>query len=225
MNKLSIIIPAAGQGKRLGLGPKALLELNGHSLLYWVSQKALQLSSEVIVAIPSNALPAHWETHCPGCQIILGGDSHLDTMSRLIQHCTQEWVMNMNSAMPFTSLPLARRVADAVMLQGDAADKAHIAAAFLAIDLPVAQEHEHRALELITQGDLGIFSGPNCYSRQLLCDLIANADAQDWQQQSFLQIAMRHGHAIQTVPGDKSNIKITHTEDWIFAQHLKELLV
>lgn len=225
MNKLSIIIPAAGQGARLGLGPKALLELNGHSLLYWVSKKALQLASEVIVAIPSNALPAHWEAHCTGCQIIAGGDSHLDTMSRLVKHCTQEWVMNMNIAMPFTSRALARRVADAVMLQDNEAGKARIAAAFLDIDLPVARQQKQQIHELMAQGELGICSGPNCYSRQLLCDLIASADAQDWQQQSFLQIAMRHGHAIHSVPGDKSNIKITQLEDWKFAQHLQELLV
>lgn len=222
MNKLSIIIPAAGQGSRLGLGPKALLELNGRSLLHWLSQKALQLASEVIVAIPPDADPDLWATHCPGCRMIQGGDSHLKTMSLLIQQCTQAWVMNMNIAMPFTSRQLARRVADAAMHGGR---ESSIAAAFLELDLPLAQQSEQQVAELIARGNLGIASGPNCYSRQLLCDLIAAADRQDWQQQSFLQIAMHHGHSIQTVPGEKSNIKITHPTDWEFAQHLKELLV
>lgn len=221
MNKLSIIIPAAGLGSRLGLGPKALLELNGSSLLYWVSQKALRLAPEVIVAIPANADPEIWAAHCPGCRSIEGGDSHLATMSLLIKQCTQEWVMNMNIAMPFTSRQLAQRVADAAMFN---TNKASIAAAFLELDLPLAQRHEQQVAELLAKGNLGIASGPNCYSRQLLCDLIVAADTLDWQQQSFLQIAMRHGHAIQTVPGEKSNIKITHPADWEFAQHLKELL-
>ncbi len=225
MNKLSIIIPAAGQGHRLGLGPKALLELNGHSLLYWVSKKAVQLASEVIVAIPAGSAPDQWQKHCPGCRVIIGGDSHLDTMTRLIEQCTQEWVMNMNIAMPFTSLPLARRVAESALNSTNSADSGGIAAAFLELDLPLGRQQEQQVTELIPQTNLGIFSGPNCYSRQLLCKLIANADAQDWQQQSFLQIAIRHGYRIQTVASDKSNIKITHPDDWVMAHHLKELLV
>lgn len=222
MHKLSIIIPAAGQGKRLGLGPKALLELNGRSLLHWVSQKALQLAPEVIVAIPADADQNLWAAHCPGCRVIQGGDTHLESMSLLIKQCSQEWIMNMNIAMPFTSRQLARQVADAAMR---GTGKNGIAAAFLELDLPLARQSEQQVAELIARGHLGVASGPNCYSRQLLCDLIATANALDWQQQSFLQIAMRHGHVIQTVSGEKSNIKITHPADWELAQHLKELLV
>ena len=50
---VSFLIPAAGTGERLGMGPKGLLELQGRPLLCWLADKALQVAGEVLVAVPA----------------------------------------------------------------------------------------------------------------------------------------------------------------------------
>lgn len=213
---LSIVIPAAGRGERLGLGPKALLRLGDRSLLQWISRKAQMVATEVIVAAPHGRVDL-WSQHCPGCSIVEGGGSHLSSMTKLIQAATQPWVMNLNVSMPFASVNLMRRVAEAARSRG-------IAGAFLPLDLPVAQVSDASVLAMYPGRTCAIAQGPNAYRRDYLLELIQRADASDWQRQSFLEIAVQHGYSIDTVVGEKNNIKITSPEDWALAQHLRTLL-
>jgi 2-C-methyl-D-erythritol 4-phosphate cytidylyltransferase len=216
IDDLSIVIPAAGGGERLGLGPKALLLLDGRPLLHWICAKARALSPEVIVAVPPGCL-SDWAAHCPGCRLIEGGETHLASMARLIQAASLSWLMNLNVSMPFTPPHLMRAVAEAAKADG-------IAGAFLPLELPLASIVDGKVRQLLPRRQTGIAQGPNAYRRQYLLDLIARADDEDWGRQSFLEIALRHGHAISAVPGEKTNIKITTPEDWRQAQHLKEYL-
>lgn len=213
---LSIVIPAAGKGERLALGPKALLEIEGRSLLRWLSAKACAVSPEVIVAVPPGCV-TEWSSHCPGCRLIEGGDTHLASMTRLIEAATLPWLMNLNVAMPFASIGLMREVALAARACG-------IAGAFLATELPVAHIEAGRVRQLHSRHETGIAQGPNAYLRAHLLSLIERADADDWQRQSFLEIALRHGLSIGAVPGEKSNLKITTPQDWRQAQLLKDHL-
>ena len=54
---VTVLIPAAGTGERMGMGPKALLLLDGRPVLEWVVRKAMRLADEVIVACPAGADP------------------------------------------------------------------------------------------------------------------------------------------------------------------------
>jgi len=54
---VSCLIPGAGTGERLGLGPKAFLQLQDRPLLYWVAERALQVADEVLVALPAWRAP------------------------------------------------------------------------------------------------------------------------------------------------------------------------
>ena len=205
---LAVVIPAAGLGERLGLGPKALLKLGECSVLQWVSRKAKTVAAEVIVAAPHDCLEL-WSQHCPGCRVIVGGRSHLKSVANLIKAATHPWVMNLNVSMPFTSPNLMRLVADAARHSG-------IAGAFLPIDLPVAQVQDGCVSAMYPGQAFAIAQGPNAYRRDLLLELIRCADEADWQRQSFLDIAMHHGYRIDTVVGERSNIKITSNNNWFF---------
>ena len=58
-SEVAVLIPAAGMGERLGLGPKATLPLAGRPVVDWVVDKARQLGHEVLVACaPGMAAPA-----------------------------------------------------------------------------------------------------------------------------------------------------------------------
>ncbi len=212
---LTIVIAAAGSGERLGLGAKALLEIDGHSLLYWLSTKAKKVAAKVIVAIPPAdiAQQAFWVAHCPGCEIIEGAESHLRTFAKLVHAADLPWIMNLNVSLPFVSVAMMHKVAAA-------ANETGIAGAFLKLDLPVAQVEDAAVKFFSPSRQATLAQGPNAYLRSHLLDLIARADEADWARQSFLEIATRHGFNITAVAGEKTNIKITTAEDWVFAQAL-----
>lgn len=112
--EVSVLIPAAGQGARLGQGPKALLTLAGRTVLDWVVDKARHLGNEILVAVPPGAEVA-------GCTCIPGGPTRQESVRRLAQAATRPWVLVWDAARPFGSVGLARAVLEAAQAPGAAA--------------------------------------------------------------------------------------------------------
>ena len=54
--EVSVLIPAAGNGLRLGRGPKAFLQVGGRTLLEW-TLAAFRDAEEALVALPPGAEP------------------------------------------------------------------------------------------------------------------------------------------------------------------------
>lgn len=112
---VSVLIPAAGLGERLGRGAKALLPLDGRPMLDWVVDKAAQLGSETLVAMPAGvAAPT-------GCTTVPGGPTRQESVRRLGLAATRPWVLVWDAARPFGSLALARAVLAAAGESGVAA--------------------------------------------------------------------------------------------------------
>ncbi len=212
----TILIPAAGTGERLGLGPKAALLLAGEPLLSWVCRKALRFSTQVLVAVPPDKT-TDYEKWCPGCHCITGGATRQQSVERLLEVSEQEFVLIADVARPFGTLALYRAVLEAARGAG-------AAGAFLQPDVPVARIVDNCVTQIFRPAQVGIFQAPQAFSRLLLVDLMARAHAEDWQEQSTLQLALRAGVKVGVVPGEKTNIKLTTTEDWKIAQHLTEFL-
>ena len=216
---LSIIIPAAGEGTRLGLGPKAFLELNERPLIYWLSQKALKVTDNVLIAAPTNSPDqrARLQAICPDGNVIEGGTSHLESMAILARHCRTALIMNLNVSMPFISIKLMLQLVEA-------AEHQKIVAAATPLVLPVFVLENAEVINLLSRKTTAIANGPNVYNRLLFQELVSKATPLDWRRQSFLEIAHAHGYPIHTIVGEKTNIKITSQEDWLLAQNLKDLL-
>jgi len=215
-NDLSILIPAAGTGERLGQGPKALLELSGKPLITWVTQKALKLSSDVIVTTPPNLLDQFSEL-CPDCRCFPGGATRQESVFLLLKEAIRDWVLIADVARPFVSLNLYNRVLAS-------AKKSGVAGAFLAPDIPIARISNRRVTETFKRTEIGIYQLPHAFSRSLLLDTYKLADLNHWEEQSTLELAIRANHEVIAVPGEKTNIKLTTREDWQLAQLLTEYL-
>jgi 2-C-methyl-D-erythritol 4-phosphate cytidylyltransferase len=213
---LSILVPAAGQGDRLGLGPKALLRINGRSLLSWLAAKALRCSDEVIVAAPPGRC-GEWEAECPGCRVVPGAGTHLASLARLVREAGRPWVLNVNVSMPFVSEHMIREVAAAARSTG-------AAGAFLEPDIPVAELEAGVLRGFRPRQGIGLAQGPNAYDRALLLSILDKADEQDWSQQSLLQVVTRHGVRVTAVKGERRHIKITDETDWALACQLGAFL-
>lgn len=214
---LTLVIPAAGKGERLGLGPKALLELNGHPLLYWVTRKALHITEDVIVTAPADQL-AHFQQHCPDCKVISGGDTRQQSVRLLIENARRPYVLIHDVARPFVSLQLFDRVYQM-------AQKVGCAGAFLQPDIPVAVINNNQVVRDYQRHEVGIFQAPQAFSRELLLEVIALAESNNWQEQSTLQLMLRAEKTVGTVPGEKNNIKLTTPEDWQLAKFLTGYLL
>jgi 2-C-methyl-D-erythritol 4-phosphate cytidylyltransferase len=213
---LSALVPAAGTGTRLGLGPKALLEIDGKPLLRFLVDRLLRVADEVVLAVPSFHL-AHFQSAYPDCRCIEGGDTRHDSVQRLVRAARHEWVLLQDAARPFASEALLREVAMAAVETG-------CAGAFLDPEVPVARISGGFAVEAIARDQAGVFQAPQAFSRALLSGILDQAAARGWCDQSTLQLALRAGVAVRSVRGEKTNIKLTTPEDWAVARQLGELL-
>lgn len=213
---VSVLIPAAGTGERLGMGPKGFLESQGRPLLCWLADKALQVADEVLVAVP----PAHLDevaAMLPGCRVIAGGATRHDSVARLAWDATGEWCLVHDAARPFASVALFRSVLAAARATG-------CAGAFLDPEVPVARIGGGFVLEGFERDEVAVFQAPQAFARALLLDLIAQAEPGGRRPQSTLQLALQAGVPVAAVPGEKHNIKLTTSHDWRHAALLEDHL-
>jgi 2-C-methyl-D-erythritol 4-phosphate cytidylyltransferase len=214
--KTSFLIPAGGQGARLGLGPKAMLVIDGKPLVRWLADKALRCADEVLIAAPADRL-AEIAALCPECRCIEGGQSRQESIARLTDASAFPWLILHDVARPFASEALLRAVLDAAQGTG-------CAGAFLDPEVPVATLVDGRVERAYLRDEVGIFQAPQAFSRGILMEISAQARHHDWRTQSTIQLALHAGVEVRAVAGEKTNIKLTTLEDWTMAQHLSALL-
>ncbi len=213
---VSCLIPAAGTGERLGMGPKGLLELQGRPLLCWLTEKALQVAGEVLVAVPAGSVDAVAKL-LPDCRVIAGGATRHDSVVRLAQAAAGESLLLQDGARPFASIGLFRAALQAARDTG-------CAACVLDPEVPVARHHDGFLVEAYSSSTMGVSQTPQVYSRDAMRRMQAQARLHGWQPQSTMQLALLAGERVRVVRGEKTNIKITTPEDWAAVQHLEDLL-
>jgi 2-C-methyl-D-erythritol 4-phosphate cytidylyltransferase len=212
----SVLVPAAGRGERLGLGPKALLDWRGEPLITWLTRRLLGFSRQVIVAAPPDCLD-EVALACPGCRCITGGETRQQSVQRLVSFSDGEYVLLADVARPFIS----RRLYSLVL---EAASQSGAAGAFLRPDVPVAEISQGRVQRVHSRHQVGLFQLPHAFKRCLIEDILERAEEAGWREQSTLELAIRAGQEVAVVEGEKSNLKITTLDDWQTAQSLGRLL-
>lgn len=215
---LSSLIPAAGSGQRLGLGPKALLQLNGRPLVAWVTEKVRQFSDEVIVAAPDDVVGSCRDIVSNGVKCLAGGATRQETIRLLLNAADRDHLLILDVARPFASAALCRQVAEAARGCG-------AAGAFLQPRVPVAVLEDGAVVRCLDPEALGGFQAPQAFARSVLQDAYAAVDDDPTVHcQSTLQLVHRVHQEIRAVPGESQNIKITESIDWRLAHMLTEYL-
>jgi 2-C-methyl-D-erythritol 4-phosphate cytidylyltransferase len=215
---VTIVIPAAGNGARLGLGPKAWLDLFGRPALDWVLDKCTGIASDVIVALPAG------DTNRPvsgraqrGVRFICGGPTRQETVLRLISESGNPVVLLHDVARPFASSALVRRVAEAAVMFG-------AAGAFLVPDVPVGQLDGSWIRGYFPSGSAAIFQSPQGYRTSELLHVLTSAEVAGLERQSTAQLWLESGRHIRAIPGERTNLKITTPEDLRLTATLQHLL-
>jgi 2-C-methyl-D-erythritol 4-phosphate cytidylyltransferase len=213
---VSFLIPAAGTGERLGMGPKGFLELQGRPLLCWLADKALQVADEVLVAVPA----AHVDEVArmlPACRVIAGGETRHDSVALLAGAARGDWLLLHDAARPFASVALFRAALDAARETG-------CSATLLDPEVPVAEVRDGLLVEAHPPSAMGISQTPQVFSREAMCRMQTHATTDGCRPQSTMQLALLAGERVRAVRGEKINIKITTPEDWATVRRLEDLL-
>jgi 2-C-methyl-D-erythritol 4-phosphate cytidylyltransferase len=204
------LIQAAGQGTRLGLGPKAFVTLEGRTLLERVVTTMAAVAARVIVAVPEADMErANRLVAAPTISVIAGGERRSDTFRRLVAASTAPWLLLNDSAHPFVSIELARKVLTAARRAGCAA------AAVPNVDFVYDTHGVMRA----KPNELMIVQKPVAFQRSAITaglDLAGRTGSSE--DLGVLEILARAGVKAAFVPGHPINQKITTAEDFFLAQ-------
>lgn len=110
---VAALVPAAGVGARLGLGPKAFVRVGGRPLLAWAVAALAPCVDELVVAAPAAALD---EAHAIALaaagatplRLVAGGATRQATVQRLARATDATFVLVHDAARPFLDAATVR---------------------------------------------------------------------------------------------------------------------
>ncbi|MBF6596231.1 MAG: 2-C-methyl-D-erythritol 4-phosphate cytidylyltransferase [Thermaceae bacterium] len=208
--KVSVLLPAAGSGERLGRGPKAFLQVGGKTLLEWALQ-GFDWADERIVALPAGKALEE-----PGLRWVRGGSTRQQSVFNMLKIATGDMVLVHDVARPFVVREAVERLLEATRQTG---------AATLA--LPVADtlvENLHSDYgEVIPRERYRLVQTPQGFRRELLWKAHLAAQAASRQFSDDAQLVMALGHPVALVEGDRRMFKVTYPEDLELAAGLARM--
>ncbi len=223
--KVAALIPAAGAGTRLGLGPKAFVEVRGRSLLARSIAALTPYVDEVIVALPANLsakqlaeLTAELTPKISTpTRFIVGGQTRQKSVYKLLLATAAELVLVHDAARPF--LPAS------VLKSLIVAAKAHGAAtvALPMADTLVKAQVSGQWGHLVDRSGLWAVQTPQGFSHKLLLGAHQTALAEAYVATDDAGLVARTGQAVALVSGDARLMKITTPSDLQLAEALAQV--
>ncbi len=208
--RVSVLLPAAGAGLRLGRGPKALVEVGGKTLLQWALQ-GFSWAEEVVVALPPGLGLA-----LPGVRVVEGGATRQQSVYNLLQAACGELVLVHDVARPFVVRPAVERLLAGVARWG---------AATLALPVPdtLVQDQQGQYGAVVPREAHRLVQTPQGFRRELLWEAHQKARQAGLDYTDDAQMVRALGHPVALVEGDRRMFKITYPEDLELAEGLARL--
>ena len=204
---ISVLIPAAGSGERLGLGAKALLELNGVTLLSRAIQSFDGFADEIIVALPQNFL----ELPLQNARAVAGGSSRQESVQNLLMAATGDVVLIHDAARPFLPRAVIERVLEGVTQSGAAT------AALPASDTLVL-ENSGLWGSVVDRSSIRAVQTPQGFKRELLLEAHKTALLEGVTATDDAGLVARLGLPVALCLGDERLFKVTRAGDWALAR-------
>ncbi len=204
---IAAVVPAAGQGTRLGMGPKAFVTIGGRSLLAWAVAALSGAVGRILIGAPPADIERVRAEVGDAAEVHAGGATRQETVQGLLSLC-QERIVVLNDLVH----PFVRR--DILLQVIHAADRHGAAAAFLAPQKPCGRCRDGVVTEGIPSRSIGFHQNPQAYRRDILVDAFDRTRDDDVELQTTWQLVVRSGVPVRAIPGDERNIKITTPFDW-----------
>ena len=209
-DEVDAIVLAAGQGDRLGLGPKAWLTLGGCTLLERAVVTMRLVTGRVIVGA-SSADRDRARALCGGAaDVVPGGTTHRETMLAAFRAGSAPLVLIHDVAHPFVTPALAREVIEAARRRGAAV------AAVVATSSAYRCAHGTTPVRVAGAGETWLVRRPFVFRRADFTRGLAMSAA----DAGLSVILARVGVPTELVPAPSWNIKVTTADDWAMAQAL-----
>jgi len=229
--KVSVIVPAAGSGKRIAKHndtktKKQFLKLEGQPILIYPLQvlDKCELIDEIILVIPEELYNYTKETILSRYpikklkNIVLGGKERQDSVYNGLQQVSEDthWVMVHDGVRPFINENLLYRLLkglenyQAAILAVPAKDTIKIVINQIVKDTP-------------SRDSLWLIQTPQIFNYKILHNAYNKASQENYYGTDDASLVERLGIEIKVVKGDYNNIKITTPDDLIYAKQLLAL--
>jgi 2-C-methyl-D-erythritol 4-phosphate cytidylyltransferase len=227
VEKVAVIIPAAGQGLRFGgKVPKQFVPIMGKPLIFWTIQAVLEtaLARCCVVVLPRENFDFYrnvvtsWlkelsaQLDAGNLLIVPGGAERQESVWQGLQSLPDfvEWVAIHDGARPLLTQALFFRV-----LQKAATVGAAIAAtpARDTVKKVAKDSREKLITETVDRSTLWLAQTPQIFRRDVILKAYEQAFASNFVGTDDASLVERINHPVAVVEGDPLNIKITSKED------------
>lgn len=212
VDRVAVLVPAAGSGERLGLGPKAFVELGGRPLLAWTLDSLGSWADEVVVAVPPGTLEAATSL-APNALVVTGGATRQDTVRAMLDRVSAEWVLVHDAARPFLPADVRDRVVAAARSSGAAT--ASVPLRDTVVDSLTGATVDRDRLRAVQT--------PQVFRRELLARAHERARGVNETATDDTALVRRLGHEVILAEGSSWLLKITTPEDLQLAAGLVEV--
>jgi len=204
------LVPAAGMGERVGLGPKAFLQIGGQSVITTVVRALSPCVKRILVGVPSGYLDRAHDELKGLAEVFPGGATRQETVFILLNQCAEQIVVIHDVTRPFASQSLIEKVIDAGKQYG-------AAVSCIPTHTPVAAYKDDFLAGSMPIADLRLTQSPQAYRRDILVQAYTRALEAGWEAQTTWQLVVQAGIPVRAVMGEERNIKITTPFDWEIA--------
>lgn len=221
-HEVAVLVPAAGEGTRLG-GPRKQFRTLGDRPLLVQTLFPFERHPAVghlVVAVPEGGIQdvsdrLQAEGLSTLTAVVRGGSSRQASVRHALRAVPSEVevVLVHDAVRPFVAADEVGALVDAVRTHGAAA-----------LALPVADTlrrgDENTFGETVSRDGLYRMQTPQGFRREWLEEAHRAAAAEDVTATDDVGLVQRVGHDVHVVEGSRRNVKITTPADWAFAQQL-----
>ena len=221
MLKYAIIV-AGGKGERMGAElPKQFLEINGKPILMHTIDKFRYTYQdiEIILALPENQID-FWEELCvlhhfpfsPN-RVVKGGKTRFHSVQNALKQVKQKSIVGVHDGVrPLVSSETITNCYSTAEKLGNAIPVVDIVDSLRFVS---KQEGTNKA---VTRSCYKSVQTPQCFSSELLQNAYLQDEKETFTDDASVVEAL--GKEVHHFKGDRTNIKLTTPEDFIFAEAL-----
>jgi 2-C-methyl-D-erythritol 4-phosphate cytidylyltransferase len=219
MGPAAAILAAAGRGERAGgdgSNPKQFRRLGGKPLVAWSLGVLAEAGCDpIIVVVPPKLLERAQALVSSrlGALLVPGGSVRQDSVARGLELVPGDRVVVHDGARPFVTVELVHRALDA--LHGF--DGAVVA---VEVDETLKRARAGRVVETVDRSDLWRAQTPQAFRTKTLRLAHERARQEGFVGTDDAQLVERYGGGVAVVHGTRSNIKLTHPEDFALAESI-----
>lgn len=219
--RLFAIVPAAGVGRRMTTNrPKQYLDLAGKPVLEHTLTRLLQLDDLQTIVVALAANDQHWPSvaisHHPRIQTVTGGKQRHHSVLHALQALPanhDDWVFVHDAVRPCIQPTMIEQLIKTV------ADDAVGGLLAIPVTDTIKRVKAHHVMDTIDRRTLWQAQTPQLFRYGLLLHALTDSLARNYEITDEASAIEHLGKQPKILAGSINNIKITHPEDLIFAEH------